>query len=379
MRRYLRPQTDVPAVEDWSTALILKENRAFAPIAFAISVSFAAVASCVAIFLPGSPGNVATVVVLGALSVLTSLSVVAAVVESAPARRGRLNSPWRRCSATVAAPMPDNPWFQRLLVFDEPGTLVLRGTSLEGALDLVLDQQELFLCGPDEEGRAIIRVPGLCQLYHARVDPLLEAADVRPMEREPAVSSRPLDDPAVAHAFRYFRWGTRQWVFPVIPGAVGCALVGLSIRPLAIAGLVTGGLLLLAAGIATSLLALAPLYRQAVDRLEAATEWTTVPFTLFPWEPAQEVAGLAQLPGGGMALVQFPFPNSVLIANIADTGTLWVAGSLTDQAVAVGIPRITVLSLALVQPDRDTPDDKPQPWLLRGNEPSLRRIPVLNR
>ncbi|ALG11887.1 hypothetical protein [Kibdelosporangium phytohabitans] len=378
MRRYLRPQTDVPAIDDWSTALILNENRAMAPIVFCVWVVLTATALGIAIFLPGSAGNIATVVVLGLVCVLTSLNLLNVVVESRPARQGRLDAPWRRCSATVAV-LDDDDWFQRLLVFDEPETLLLRGTALDGALDLVLDQQEVFLCGPDEKDRVIIRVPGLCQLYHAEVDPSLSAAEVRPMEREPYTSTRPLDDPAVAHASRYFRWGTRQWIWPVIFGGLGCVLTGLSIWPLSIAGLVTGGLMLLVAGFTTTLTMLTPLYREAVAGLESAEQWTTVPFTLFPWEPAQEVAGLAQLPGGGMALVVFPFPDSVLIANIADTGTLWFAGSLTKQAVAVGIPRISVLTLAVVQRDRDKPEDKPQPWLLRGNEPSLRRIPVLNR
>ena len=189
---------------------------------------------------------------------------------------------------------------------------------------------------------------------------------------------RPLDDPAVARAFRGFRRGTRAWLWSAVPAVVGAVLVALGVWPLSPAGLVVGGLVLVLAALSlpTSLL-IGSMYREAVAAAESATRWTPVPVTLFPWESDHEVAGLAQL-SSGTAVVRFPLPDLDVIANIADTGTMWMAGD-GNGVVAVGVPRVPVLTFAVVQPDRDVPDDTPQPWLLRAIEPGLREIPALRR
>ncbi|WP_424187065.1 hypothetical protein ACOBQX_04325 [Actinokineospora sp. G85] len=373
MRRYLEPRTDVPAVEDWSTALILAESRTAGRVGRAALAVVVPAGLGTVLFLPGTAGNTATAALLGLLALVCAIAVLVSAADRRMTRRGLLNGPWRRCPATVAAPSEEAAVLDRLLVFDDSGTLVVRA-MLTDALDLVLDRQEVFLVGPDAAGRVVLRAPGLCRLFRARVDD----AEVRPREREPRTSERPLDDTAVAQAFRAFRWGTRAWLWPTVPTALGAALVLLSIAPLAVAGLVVGGLLLVCGALAAPMLALGPWYRQAVAGLRSAPRWTQAPFTLFPWEPGRAVAGLAQLPGG-LALVQFPLPNPDVIANIADTGVLWTAGTPSGGAVAAGVPGVRALTLGVVQPDRDTPEEKPQPWLMRGNEPSLRTIPVLNR
>ncbi|WP_156756974.1 hypothetical protein [Actinokineospora pegani] len=373
MRRYLEPRTDVPAAEDWSTALILAESRAAGRVGRAALAVLVPAGLGTALFLPGAAGNVVAAALLGLLALICAVASLVSRADRRMTRRGLLCGPWRRRPATVAAPPERASAFERLIVFDDSGTLVVRGV-LTDALGLVLDRQEVFLVGPDEAGRVVLRAPGLCQLFRARVDD----AEARPREREPRSSERPLDDTAVAQAFDVFRWGTRAWLWPAVPTALGAALVLLSIAPLAIAGLVAGGLLLVCGALAAPMLVLGPWYRQAVAGLRSASRWTQAPFTLFPWEPGRAVAGLAQLPGG-LALVQFPLPNPDVIANIADTGVLWTAGTPSGGAVAAGVPGVPALTLGVVQPDRDTPEERTQPWLMRANEPSLRTIPVLNR
>ncbi|MFJ6674160.1 hypothetical protein ACIQMJ_23880 [Actinosynnema sp. NPDC091369] len=368
---YLEPRTDVDALDDWSTRLVLDQFRGYVTWSVVIAVGLLVVAVSLVVFPDPAPGTVAAVVVLGLLGLVTAIPPLAHRVETAPRRRGLLDRPWRRVPATVVA--GGGKWDEdRLLVFAEDGTVVLRGLLSDG-LDLVLDRQEVFLCGPDEGGRAVVRVAGLCRMFPVRVDTSEDEA--RPREREPHVIGRPLDDPAVARAARGFRWGTRTRVWCALGAAVGAVLVALSVRPLSPAGLVVGGLLIVAAALMTpSSFLLDRLYREAVAALDSATGWTPAPITLFPWESTDEVAGLAQLPGG-TAVVRFPLPDPDLVANIADTGTLWVAGD--GEVVTVGLPRVPALMFAMVHPDRDVPEDTPTPWLLHVLEPSWDGVPAL--
>jgi hypothetical protein len=75
-------------------------------------------------------------------------------------------------------------------------------------------------------------------------------------------------------------------------------------------------------------------------------------------------------------VVRFPLPNQDLIANIAETGTMWMAGE-GSGVVTVGLPRVHALMLAMVERDRDVPEENPQPWLLRVLEPSWDGVPTL--
>ena len=136
-------------------------------------------------------------------------------------------------------------------------------------------------------------------------------------------------------------------------------------------------LLALAAMTTPAAVQLSRYYAQAAAAADAATEWTSLPITLFPWEPANVVAGLVQMPGRTV-LIQFPLPNLDVIANIADTGTIWIWGNPSD-VVAVGAPQLPVLTVGVLQADRDKPPEETQPWLLRGNDPGLREIPALRR
>ncbi|MFD1149400.1 hypothetical protein [Saccharothrix hoggarensis] len=366
---YLEPRTDVPAVDDWSTRLALDEFRGSARVAGVLAVVFLVGAVGLAVFPESTPGTVAAIVVLALLGLVTGILPLAYRHETAPRRRGLLDRPWRRVPATAAV---GGPWEEdRLLVFTDGATLVLRGTLL-GIPSLVLDRQELFLCGPDDDGRAVVRVAGLCRLLPVKVDEV----ETRPREREPHLVGRPLDDPVVARAFRGFRWGTRARVWPVAGAAVGAMTAALSAWPLSPAGLVVGGLLIaFSAVMLPGVSAIGGLYREAVAAAESASRWTPVPVTLFPRAADHEVAGLAQLPGG-TAVVRFPLPDLDLVANIADTGTMWMAGD-GNGVVTVGVPRLPALMIAVVRPDSDDSDDTPPPWLLRTLEPSWDDVPAL--
>jgi hypothetical protein len=178
---------------------------------------------------------------------------------------------------------------------------------------VLLDRQELFLVGPDVKGRALIRVAGLCQPFPAKVD----TGEARPQEREPSPPGRPPD----ARAFRRLRRGAHCWVYPAAAGVLGALVLTLGLRPLSPLALVVGGVLLIAAAVATPLaVVISRYYAKAAAAAAAATGWTSLPVTLFPWEPTTVVAGLAQLPGGTV-LIRFPLPNLDVIANIADTGS----------------------------------------------------------
>lgn len=362
---YLKPRTDCPAARDWSTVLSLAETRAAARTLCVIAVLLP-LAVCLAIVLPMTPGNLTSIGVLGLLGLFGSIGPFLLLIERR--RKRLLDQPWRRCPATVAA-AEESAVFDRVIVFEEGRPLVLRGT-LADVPTVLLDRQELFLVGPDAEGRALIRVAGLCQPFPAKVD----TGDARPREREPSPPGSPPD----TRALRRLRRGARGWVYPVAAGVLGAALLALGLHPLSPLALVVGAVLLVSGALLTQpVVMLSRYYAKASAAANTANEWTSLPITLFPWEPTNVVAGLVQLPGG-MALIQFPLPNLDVIANIADTGTLWIWGT-PSGVVAVGLPRLPVLTFGVLQADRDKPPDEPQPWLLRTNDPGLREIPALRR
>ncbi len=206
---------------------------------------------------------------------------------------------------------------------------------------------------------------------------------IRPAYLEPRTDVPAIQDWSTGLILAETRWAARIGApIAVVSGGVTVAMIVLlpatpgTIAAIVVVGLVVGAVLVVLAALAVPFaVQVAPWYREAVAGLRSASVWTPVPVTLLPWQPNQEVAGLAQLPGG-IALVQFPMPHLDVIANIADTGTMWLAGGTTG-VVAVGVPRVPVLSFAVFQPDRDKPDEPPQPWLRRTRDPTLHGTPAL--
>jgi hypothetical protein len=363
--QYLEPRTDVPAKDDWSTGLILQDLRGGVKAVGGIAV--VAVAGAVTCWLlPSSPGNVGAFVVLALIAFVCALVPLVYRAETKAVRRGLLEQPWRRVPVRVMEKHDDGT--DRLLLDDGQ---VLRGW-FEDFPDMALERQEVFVCGPDAAGRAVVRVAGFAKMENAKVDRRAGEHPVR--ERVERPLGRPLDDPATAKAYRGMRWGVRAWLWSAVPAGLGAVVVLLSLVPFAPAGLVVGGLVLVAGllGVPTSV-EISRWYRDAVRAVDDSAQWTPVAITLFPWQPHQHVAGLAEMPGG-LALVQFVLPDLTVVANIADTGVMWIAGTHGD-VIAVGVPRVPVLTFAAVQPDRDVPEEDPVPWIQRLRTPDLSGLP----
>jgi hypothetical protein len=366
----LEPRTDVPALEDWSTDMVLAQSAVGVRTSAGLAVASLGVAVALLVLVPPDPGTIAAVVVLVLFGLLTALIPITARMETSARRRRLLDGPWQRCAAAVAVG-EDGALYDRLIVHRSAETLVLKGFLIPFPA-VVAHRQEVFLCGPDDDGRALLRVAGMLRIVPAKLDP--RPAQAR--ERELLLPGRPLDDPGAARASRWFRWGTRLWLVPAVLGVCGAVLVTLALRPLAVPGLVVGGLLLIAAAYSVPIVVMfVRWFAEALAGLCAAREWSPVPITMFPWEPGREVAGLAQLPRG-TALVRFPYPQPDVVANVSDSGMMWMAGDGIG-AVAVGVPGVPVMTFCVVTPDSDTPVEAPQPWLLRTQDPVLDKIPSL--
>ncbi|MCU1653896.1 MAG: putative rane protein [Pseudonocardia sp.] len=366
----LEPRTDVPALEDWSTDMVLAQSAVGVRTSAGLAVASLGVAVALLVLVPPDPGTIAAVVVLVLFGLLTALIPITARMETSARRRRLLDGPWQRCAAAVAVE-EDGALHDRLIVHRSAETLVLKGFLIPFPA-VVAHRQEVFLCGPDDDGRALLRVAGMLRIVPAKLDP--RPAQAR--ERELLLPGRPLDDPGAARASRSFRWGTRLWLVPAVLGVCGAVVVTLALRPLAVPGLVVGGLLLIAAAYSVPIVVMfVRWFAEALAGLCAAREWSPVPITMFPWEPGREVAGLAQLPRG-TALVQFPYPQPDVVANVSDSGMMWMAGDGIG-AVAVGVPGVPVMTFCVVTPDSDTPVEAPRPWLLRTQDPVLDKIPSL--
>ncbi|MGI5499406.1 hypothetical protein [Lentzea sp. CA-135723] len=363
--RYLEPGTDGPAKDDWSTGLILEEMRG-GSLALGVVAVLTAAGAVACWLLPSSPGTVSAGVVLALVALLGGLGTLVSWVETRSERSGLLDGPWRRVPVELLDAPGGTGWLRA-------DGLVLKGW-FEDYASVLLERGEAFLCGPDADGRAVLRFAGFARMEHVKVDRSGKSAafPVRPREERPL--GRPLDHPATARAFKGLRRGARAWLLAVVPAGVGALVILLSFFPLAPAGLVVGGLVLVPALLAVpALLEISRWHRDAVLAVEGSARWTPVPTTLLPWEAGDHVAGLAEMPGG-LALVQFVLPELSVIANIADTGVMWIAGT-HDDVIAVGVPRVPVLTFAAVQPDRDTPKEDPIPWIQRFTQPDFSGLP----
>jgi hypothetical protein len=354
--QYLEPRTDVPAIHDWSTALALRDKR-FSAEQWVHSV-VVVVTFVVCFFLPMTAGNVAAVIVLAFLL----LTNVVGLASSRAKRRGLLDEPWRRLPATVAE-NDDEPW--DVLLVDG---LVLKG-SFHDLPDMVLDRQEVFVCGPDAQGRAVIRAAGFTAMRPAEVG----AGEYRARQRVDRPLGRPLDDPAVRRVLDATWIGPVAWVTTAVTLVVVGVLVALSVSPLAPAGLVTAGLVAWSLLDVPAMVVAIRRQREAERAVRDAERWTPVPIRLFPEKAGHHVAGVAELPGGP-ALVRFPVPVLDVVANIAATGVMWIAGTHRDL-LAVGVPHVNALTYAVVRPHGVARDGDPMSWYRRLRPRKLLGLP----
>lgn len=358
--RYLEPRTDVPAKDDWSTRMVLDDTRFTTE--YRITSLIAAVTFVVCFFMPMTAGNVAAIVVLAGLLLISVLAPLIGLAGRRAKRRGLLDEPWRRMPATVAD-HDDGPWNRVLL-----DGLVFKG-ALHDLPDMVLDRQEVFVCGPDAEGRAMVRAAGLTAMRPAEVD----AGEYQAKERVDRPLGRPADDPAVQAMARATWMEPAVWVMLALTVVAAGVLVALSVSPIAPTGLVTAALL------GMSLLDIPPFFgsmrrqRAAERSVERSEQWTPVPIRLFPEKAGHHVAGIADLPGGP-ALVRLPNPVLDVVANIADTGVMWVAGTHEDL-LAVGVPHVKALTYAVVRRHGADQEGDPMSWLRRLRPRRLLGLP----
>ncbi|SES08000.1 hypothetical protein SAMN05216188_12175 [Lentzea xinjiangensis] len=360
--KYLEPRTDVPAKDDWSTRLALAEARIGLEqrlITVVTALTFVAT-----FFLPATPGNTAARIVLGVHVLLALPLLLVHRSERRMLRRGLLDEPWRRVPADVAQ-RPENDYADRLLL----GGLVLKG-AFNDLADVVRSRREVFVCGPDARGRAVVRGAGSTSMYPAEVDEG-EYSPAPPADSEPG---RPRDDERLRDGLRLTgSFVHLSCVLTVLGVVVIGVLVALSVSPLAPAGLIAAALLM--PGLSPFKVAEAVRrQRHLVRAVAESEEWTPVPTELLPWRRGHHVAGIADLPGG-RALVRFPRPSPDLVANIAGTGVMWVAGTHRDTA-AVGVPGRRELMSAVVLPDRAASPGDPMPWWRRLRQTDFSDLPT---
>jgi len=205
----------------------------------------------------------------------------------------------------------------------------------------------VWLCGPDERGRVMVRVDGISAGAIAKV------CKNAPRDRTPVTpvrpaSQRPIDEPVLAWLVRR---QSRAFVISVVASGM----------------LVLGGVLIVALDADPSSIGLFPLVygllmlglvisgrrrvRQAPDLIARVGSWTPVPVRLDAWQANGRVFGPARgaiwLPDGSAARLSVPRASIDLVANVQASHTLWIAGEpARDSVVAVGVPGYPIIGLA---------------------------------
>ncbi|MDQ3404311.1 MAG: hypothetical protein M3548_13095, partial [Actinomycetota bacterium] len=275
-----------------------------------------------------------------------------------PASRLLRTQSWRPAKVRVFRPGRGLPK-AKLLVRDGDRTLNLTASALPWAVQQLFARTgRIWLVGPDDKGWVAIRSAGLAlPLGSARVTAENVAAgwEINIEQPEPARVSIAAGDAVVARMLATPRRRSRTeliaptllMVFAVI---VVVDLIGRDLREdqVELVGLVGLAVLGIAALLAWRVRKL--LYWSKVDKLLAVGPWTSVPVELdLPRNDTRTrtVTALATLPGGQTVPVTLPRAGQALLANIAGTGQLWVAGTpKADVETVAGLPGYPFLSLA---------------------------------
>ncbi|MCR3752276.1 hypothetical protein [Lentzea californiensis] len=356
MLHHLEPRTDVPAKDDWSTRLALVDVRVSTR--HRVETLSAAMTFAATFFLPDSPGNTAARVVMGVVAAMSLAGWLPNRGVRRALRRGLFDEPWRRASAVVAEKQEIDP-VDRLL-FDG---LVLRG-AFDDLPEVVLERQEVFVLGPDAEGRALVRAAGSTSMYLAST----EEGEYQPAERVERVLGRPAGEKRIYGGIGLMR-GLRHmlWVFPLLTLVTVTALTALSLSPLAPAGLV-----------ASALLVPGLFFFPSRSSGSARTGTTPGPWPVprsgprcrsgcSPGSAGTTSPGSRSCP----AAVRFPRPNADLVANVAGAGVMWVAGT-HEGRLTVGLPGHGGLMTAVVRP-MGTSD--PMSWWRRAWQYDFSALP----
>jgi hypothetical protein len=331
----LLPHTDGLAVYDPDTAL-LEQIRTRLLSGRLVSLLIVGAFVAYAILSPQITASV-----LAGFMVLLALpnSVYLLWLHEPQRRRGKAlfqRYAWRGVPATLIA---DKPCLVRIVLDEQELTLRLRRMNWMSKQRL-LRTGTLWICGPDERGRALVRGAG--SAGEALADVTTKAPKgVPPILVHPS-GPRPADDPALIWYERGYRRGLLiVMAILVLLGGVGAGLLSRSsdenlTRNLiaALAPVVTVFILVTYSAIVR--------YRQ-FRRFAAATHWQAVPVSLDTWTGSnlgvRTGTGRIILPGGWRCYVEFPRLPLDLAANLRTTGVLWLAGDAAPgQTVPIGLP-----------------------------------------
>lgn len=343
----LLPQTDGLAIDDPDTALLQQirvrflNGRLGSLILTAAMIAFAVVNRQLVFTVSAG---------LGVILALPSTVYLLWLYEP-QRRRGKAvlsRYPWRVARATLVA---DKPCLVRIALAD--GELTLRVRRLNwAAKQRLLRTGTLWICGPDEHGRALVRGAGSVGEAVAQVTNAAPKG-VPPVLAHPS-GPRPADDPALIWYERGYRRGLLIIVaILVLFGGIGAGMLTRSDDDELRRNLI-GALVLIA--LALILIAYSAVARYSqVRRFAAATHWQAVPVSLDTWEAGRSLGvrtgtGRIILPGGWRCYVEFPRLTLDLAANLRATGVLWLAGDAAPgQTVPIGLPGYTLRGVVKMQ------------------------------
>jgi hypothetical protein len=255
---------------------------------------------------------------------------------------------WRPVPVTL---LSDKPCQVRITLEGTEMTLRLRRFYWV-AKQALLRTGTLWICGPDERGRALVRVAGSIGSGMADV---IEATPrgTPPVLARPS-TPRPGDDPALRWQRRvYHRVMLGQLALLLLIIGIGVGIVSRA-EPGSLgyaSPAVYGGAAALLVGLVLAALGYArgsKMLRQLAD----APYWQPVPVSLDVWdEPANTSfrtgAGRVILPNGYHAYVDFPRLSFDLAANMRATGVLWLAGDgVPGETVPIGLPGYPLRGIA---------------------------------
>ena len=344
------PLTSGRAIDDPNTALLQDVRRAVLRRSLASLITLAILGALLGLVV--ADHQIVGAVGLGiVVALLLGLLAFAQWLHQPQLRRGKAllsRYPWRAAPARLLA---DKPCLARITLDEGDLTLRLRRLNRIGEQTL-LRTGTLWICGPDERGRALVRVAG------SAGQALADVTDATPTGLPPAPirpsGPRPGDDPALIWARR-----TSNRTMLIIV-AVCVLLDGLAIGYLTKTGFdypnahtigLAVGLTLLVVLMCRGWFSTARQFR----RYDAAPYWQPVQVSLDTWDAASNVAvrtgtGRIILPNGWRGYVEFPRLQLDLAANLRATGVLWVAGdAVPGQTVPIGLPGFPLRGVVKIQ------------------------------
>jgi hypothetical protein len=343
------PQQYGRAIDDPNTALLEQIRtrlirRQFVPVGLLLLLGALD-------YLSFSEGDFTEPVFLGIVIVVLLASLTANCWLYLPLqRRGKAllsRFGWRPVPVTI---LSDKPCQVRVTLEGTEVTLRLRRFYWV-AKQAMLRTGTLWICGPDERGRALARVAGSVGSGMADV---IEAVPTGtpPVLARPS-TPRPGDDPALSYHRRvYNRVMLTQIAVLVLLVGAGVGIVTRAQGSLDnTSPAVFGGAAALLVALSVAALGYAK-GRKMFQQVADAPYWQPVPVSLDVWdEPANRSlrtgAGRVILPNGYHAYVDFPRLSFDLAANMRATGVLWLAGyGAPGETVPIGLPGYALRGVA---------------------------------